>query len=143
MIDLGRYMTSILGGPPKDHGPIAATQLVIGACMAGYTVTHLPPKFLALFEHPVAQYLVFFILFNTSHGDQTPKAWAFMDALILTLSVNALIFILQQLYVEKPKEVPEKEPVVEKVPDVKVGGPPVMNNSNVNHRHTHPHPHMH
>ena len=50
MIDLGRYMTSILGGPPKDHGPIAATQLVIGACMAGYTVTHLPPKFLALFE---------------------------------------------------------------------------------------------
>ena len=147
MIDLRRYMTSILGGPPRDHGPIAATQLVIGACMAGYTVTHLPPKFLALFEHPVAQYLVFFILFNTSHGDQTPKAWAFMDALILTLSVNALIFILQQLYVEKPKEepkeVPKKEPAVEQVPDVKVGGPPDMNNSNVNHRHTHPHPHMH
>ena len=147
MIDLAKYMTSILGGPPRDHGPIAATQLVIGACMAGYTVTHLPPKFLALFEHPVAQYLVFFILFNTSYGDQTPKAWAFMDALILTLSVNAVIFILQQYYTEKPKEEPkeesQKEDVVEEVPDVKVGGPPDMNNKGSNHRHTHPHPHMH
>ncbi len=136
-MDLGKYITSILGGPPRDHGPINATQLVIGACMAGYTVTHLPADFLKLFEHPVAQYLVFFILFNTSHGDNTPKMWAFMDALLLTLSVNAVIYIIQNAY--------KKEEPVEPVPEPETKPEPKQPELNMNdlHAHTHPHPHMH
>jgi len=131
-MDLGKYITSILGGPPRDHGPINATQLVIGACMAGYTVTHLPVEFLALFEHPVAQYMVFFILFNTSHGDNTPKSWAFMDALLLTGTVNALIYLIQTYYKNKnaEKEAIEKA-AIEKPEETDLRA------------RAHPHPHLH
>lgn len=131
-MELGKYINSILGGPPRDHGPINATQLVIGACMAGYTVTHLPADFLALFEHPVAQYLVFFILFNTSHGDQTPKSWAFMDALLLTISANVIIYLIQTYYKNKKAE---KEAALKATVEKSA--------EKDSHRHTHPHPHLH
>lgn len=100
-MDLIKYTKSLLGGPPRSHGPINAAQLVIGSCMAGYTVTHLPAEFLVLFEHPVSQYIVFFILFNTSHGEQTPGSWAFIDAFLLTIIVNAAIYLIQEYYKNK------------------------------------------
>ena len=92
-------MTSILGGPPKDHGPIAATHsLLVHAWLDTLLpICHLNLRFIRTSS---AQYLVFFILFNTSHGDQTPKAWAFMDALILIL-VLMLLYLFYNNYMLK------------------------------------------
>lgn len=95
-----KYFKSAMGGPPQDHHFIESIQLIIGACFAGYTVTHLPPKFLELFERPYVQFIVFYILFNTSHGSSISKVWVFVDALLFTLVINIAIYLIKRGYGE-------------------------------------------
>tara|TARA_Y100000816_G_C25874415_1_gene456323 strand:- start:17 stop:355 length:339 start_codon:yes stop_codon:yes gene_type:complete len=72
--------------------------LIVGACFAGYTVTHLPPKFLKLFETPIAQFIIFFILFESSdHGGDSLKAMI-ISSLIYTIIFNILIKLIHKIY---------------------------------------------
>ena len=83
--------------------------LIIGACFAGYTVTHLPPKFLKLFETPIAQFIIFFILFESSHhGGDSLKAMI-ISSIIYTIIFNILIKLIHKLYSSdiKIKEIDE------------------------------------
>ena len=64
MLDFGKYIKSLAGGPPASHSVRQAMQLILGAVFAGYTATALPAGFLKLFEHPVVQFGTFFLLFN-------------------------------------------------------------------------------
>jgi|APSaa5957512493_1039668.scaffolds.fasta_scaffold12448_4 hypothetical protein len=100
MFSPNKYLKSVMGGSPKDHHLLSSVQLIIGACFAGYTVTHLPPKFLELFERPYVQFVVFYVLFNTSHGDSVSKFWIFVDALLFTTLMNVGIYVIKRTYGE-------------------------------------------
>ena len=62
------YFRSLLslGSKYPKHNVKAALQLVIGAVFAGYTATQFPPEFLKLFERPLAQFMIFFLLLQIS-----------------------------------------------------------------------------
>jgi len=107
MFSPARYFKSVMGGAPKDHHFISSVELIIGACFAGYTVTHLPADFLKLFERPYVQFVVFYILFNTSHGGSVSQMWVIADALLFTAIMNLGIYVIQRAYGENFESAPQ------------------------------------
>ena len=62
MLYFKEYLTSIKGGPPKQHHAISTFLLIIGAVFAGYTAVNFPPELLELSSHPLGQFFIFMIL---------------------------------------------------------------------------------
>jgi hypothetical protein len=96
-----------MGGSPQNHHFFSSVELIIGACFAGYTVTHLPADFLKLFERPYVQFVVFYVLFNTSHGGSVSQMWVIADALLFTALMNLGIYVIKRAYGENFESTPQ------------------------------------
>ena len=82
----------------------ASSQLVIGAVFAGYTSTAFPPEFLKLFEHPVAQFFIFFLLFNSmEHVKGFPTIFVIVDAVLFTILIQVVLRLVREFY-KKPEQ---------------------------------------
>tara|TARA_B100000575_G_scaffold294645_1_gene312601 strand:- start:247 stop:669 length:423 start_codon:yes stop_codon:yes gene_type:complete len=92
-------------------------QLLIGACFAGYTVTHMHPKFLKNFEKPLWQFVIFWMLFNTGIGDDHfTIIFSGIYAAGMTILVNYIINWTNAYY--DSKEAPDtNQPVPDNNPD--------------------------
>ena len=85
-----------------SHNINLALQLVIGAVFAGYTATAFPPDFLKLFEHPIAQFFIFFLLFNTVERiNGFPRIFIIIDALMFTIFIQIAIRLIKEYYKNK------------------------------------------
>jgi len=99
---ISKYLISISGGEPKSHNISIGIQLIIGAAFAGYTVTHMPEQFLKIFEHPLMQFLVYFVLFKQTQVDRTiPYYFAMFDALLFTIIINIIIYIFKKMTIKE------------------------------------------
>ena len=106
------YSRSFLGIGSKfpNHNIKASLQLVIGAVFAGYTATAFPPEFLKLFEHPVAQFFIFFLLFNSmEHVPGFPTIFVVVDAVLFTIMIQIVLRIVREMYKKKENENNDKE----------------------------------
>lgn len=101
---ISNYFNSFLNVKSSypSHNINLALQLVIGAVFAGYTATAFPPDFLKLFEHPIAQFLIFFLLFNSIERVKGfPRTFIFIDALIFTIFIQIAIRLIKGYYKNK------------------------------------------
>ena len=92
-------------------------QLLIGACFAGYTVTHMHPKFLKNFEKPLLQFVIFWMLFNTGIADDHfTIIFSAIYAIGMTILVNYIINWTNTYYDSK-EDTDTNQPVPENNPD--------------------------
>ena len=104
------YSKSFLGLGSKfpNHNIKSSLQLVIGAVFAGYTATAFPPEFLKIFEHPLAQFFIFFLLFNSNeYSPGFPMIFVVIDAVLFTIMIQIVLKIVKELY--KKNEQKNKE----------------------------------
>ena len=82
MISIFRqYLRSLSGGPPATHRFDSTFLLMVGSVFAGYTATAFPEKFLKNFEHPIVQFLIFYILgLSTSTSKDSIKMLVDFDS---------------------------------------------------------------
>ena len=73
-----------------------SVQLIIGAVLAGYTAQTIPPTYMQYASHPVGQFFIYFLLFNQSHESNTPTKWIILDALLFTLAINLILFMIKK-----------------------------------------------
>tara|TARA_B100000941_G_C28434340_1_gene516064 strand:+ start:22 stop:729 length:708 start_codon:yes stop_codon:yes gene_type:complete len=106
------YLTSISGGPPDTHRFDSTLMLMFAAVFAGYTATALPNGFLKLFESPLYQFIVFYIIGITSYGHSLPPGasglgpfkvlWAgpyvFLDAILVTCIFQLAVYLVRSHY---------------------------------------------
>lgn len=104
------YSKSFLGLGSKfpNHNIKSSLQLVIGAVFAGYTATAFPPEFLKIFEHPLAQFFIFFLLFNSKqYSPGFPMIFVVIDSVLFTIMIQIVLRIVKNLY--KKNEQKNKE----------------------------------
>lgn len=125
MLSIPRYLVSLMGGKPAGHRFDNTIFLMIGAVFAGYTATKLHPDFLKEFEHPLIQFLVFYIIGISSHGGTVPPGgwgwgpfkviwggpFVFYDAILTTFMFQLLVYVTNTYY--ESKEQRNKEQVEE------------------------------
>lgn len=126
MLSIPRYLVSLMGGKPVGHRFDNTFFLMISAVFAGYTVTKLHPDFLKEFEHPLVQFVVFYIIGISSHGGAVPPGgwgwgpfkviwggpFVFYDAILTTFIFQMLVYVTNTYYEskeQKNKEQPEEE----------------------------------
>jgi len=104
---LFKYLESLGGGPPASHTVRQGAQLILGAVFAGYTATAFPPQFLKLFETPLMQLFIFFILFYQNYWNQKgfPKWYIVLDAVLFTAFLQGAIYLARKYYSENESEV--------------------------------------
>ena len=121
-ISLPQYLKSISGGEPSSHRFDNTILLMCAAIFAGYTATALPKKFLKLFQNPIVQFIVFYIIGITSYGGSMPPGgkgfgpfkvfWAgpyvFLDAILVVCLMQLLIFITRMIYGKDEKKNKQK-----------------------------------
>jgi hypothetical protein len=124
MLSLSKYLVSLSGGPPSEHRFDNTLCLMIGAVFAGYTATALHPEFLKEFEHPLIQFLVFYIIGISSYGGNVPPGgwgwgpfktlWAgpyvFLDAILTVVAFQTLVYITNYYYDYKNQLKPGADP---------------------------------
>ena len=71
-------------------------QLIIGAVLAGYTAQNIPHTYMNYASHPIGQFFIYFLLFNQSHNSKTPIQWIILDALLFTLVINLILFMIKK-----------------------------------------------
>lgn len=115
MLSIPRYLESLMGGKPVGHRFDNTIFLMISAVFAGYTVTKLHPDFLKEFEHPLVQFLVFYIIGISSHGGAIPPGgwgwgpfkviwggpFVFYDAILTTFMFQLLVYVTNTYYESK------------------------------------------
>ena len=103
---------------PKLNAQIVSDlQLLIGACFAGYTVTHMHPKFLKNFEKPFVQFVIFWMLFNTGIADDHYSIMiTAIYAIGITILVNYIINLTNKYYSSK-EDTNTNQSVPENIPD--------------------------
>ena len=113
-ISVPDYLNSISGGKPDSHRFDNTILLMVAAVFAGYTATALPADFLKLFESPIVQFIVFYIIGITSYGGGMPPGgkgfgpfkvfWAgpyvFLDAILVVCIMQLAVFLLRKWYKE-------------------------------------------
>ena len=105
-MDFGKYFSSAMGGlKESNHSWKIGFQLLMASVFAGYTATALPAEFLKLFEHPILQFCVFYVMFNQMH-ENAPTGWIFMDGVLSVLLVQGLLYVTRRLYTKKGEESP-------------------------------------
>ena len=111
-ISLPDYLKSISGGEPSSHRFDNTILLMCAAIFAGYTATSLPKNFLKLFQNPIVQFIVFYIIGITSYGGAMPPGgkgfgpfkvfWAgpyvFLDAILVVCLMQLLMYITRMIY---------------------------------------------
>ena len=102
-----QYLGSLAGGPPASHTVRKGAQLILGSVFAGYTATAFPPEFLKLFEHPLLQFFIFFILFYQNYWNQQgfPKWYIMLDAALFTAFLQTSIYVTRKFYSKNESEV--------------------------------------
>jgi len=102
---LRQYLRSLSGGPPSSHRFDSTFLLMVGSVFAGYTATAFPEKFLKKFEHPIIQFIIFYILaLSTSTSKDSIKILAIGDALLTTLIFQSAVYLANKYYNDNDKE---------------------------------------
>ena len=105
-------MNSLKGGGPELHSLENTVVLMVAAVLAGYTLTGAHPKFLKLFEHPFAQFIIFYIIGITWYAGKTPPGgwgamgvntlWAgpyvFLDAVLIVVLIQSIVYFSHKHY---------------------------------------------
>ena len=95
------YLSSLSGGPPHNHSFVQGTQLVIGAVLAGYSISNWNSALTAKLAKPEARFVIFFIIFYQNfQGSEVPLLWVVFDALIVT----SILQILDRIVFEIDKD---------------------------------------
>lgn len=81
-----------------------SVQLIIGAVLAGYTAQNIPIVYMRYTAHPIGQFFIYFLLFNQSHESKTPIQWIILDAILFTIVINLILFIIKKHYESKRNE---------------------------------------
>lgn len=76
----------------------AQVTTVATAALGGYLITGMHPNFLALFEHPLMQFLTCFMIFHLSLSDDTPFTVSMFDAILLTLFIQVVAYISNRFW---------------------------------------------
>ena len=96
---LRQYFRSLSGGPPASHRFDSTFLLMVGSVFAGYTATAFPEQFLKKFEHPIIQFIIFYILaLSTSTSKDSIKILAIGDALLTTILFQSSVYLANKYY---------------------------------------------
>ena len=101
---LNSFVTHSRLGP--FHGLV---ELVAAAGIAGYMINGFPSTFLERFRHPLYQFPILLILFDTYELKSYKKWWIFADAAIALVIFHLLKFLLGFLYNDPPDPTPNLE----------------------------------
>jgi len=109
---LNDYVNSIYGRTPINNKCNKSFYFIIEAVFAGYIITAAHPKFLKMFEHPLIQFLIFYIIGITWHtGEVPPGGWGgygfktlwagpyvFLDAIFSVILIRSIVYLSHKYY---------------------------------------------